>query len=281
METAAEMSRSRTHKSEAAAAFTARGARLPLRALRIGGEADSGAAMALQEASTSSSRIIKCNIHQLQPSPPRWTKNEQAGPAFPGASAGLGGHHCRRAPGAVALARFASSRISGRLEDHFNLRPASIFTSAPRVKSDTSPTAARPAPTPAKPACERMTGADPGNRANGSAGWNRDLRGLSLRYASLSLSCSMVPSPSLYVLLAGAGQAVYHARNLHHGAIRKNDRSKVHVELRFALHTCPRDPRGQPRPGRIRPPESSPGFRPRPERSKRDKRRRPAWRSWY
>jgi hypothetical protein len=157
-----------------------------------------------------------------------------------GFSSGLGWLAAGTRAGALArrptLARFSSSSRSGRCRIISTWVPLSILTSAPRVKSDTRPTAAT------QPQCQprlRQGDARPqsADRANRSPGGNGDFG----RLAGIASLVRVLFDGSLAVvldrLLLRAGKAVHNARNLHHRAVGKDDRGKVHVQLRSALHT--------------------------------------------
>ena len=115
-----------------------------------------------------------------------------------GFASGLGwfaaGTNAGAKPGAT-LARFSSSSRSGRCRIISTWVPLSMFTSAPRVKSDVSPAAARPAPIPAIPPATGCPAPNPPMEPTvppvGMA-----ILATSPAFRPLSPACSMVPSPS-------------------------------------------------------------------------------------
>ena len=115
--------------------------------------------------------------------------------AFPSAWADCWRNHVRRPP-FPPQGKFSSSRISGRCSTISTCVPASMFTSAPRVKSgyDANGSESRADahrgrhPTSDRTPCRRSS------RPSAPVG-NRDCRDFPMLRA-LSPSCSMVPSPS-------------------------------------------------------------------------------------
>ena len=73
-------------------------------------------------------------------------------------------------------------------------------------------------------------------RANRTSSWNRNFRGLggipSLVPVLLDSSFAII----FYRLLTCTGKAIHETGNLHHRAIGKNHRGKVHIQLRLSLH---------------------------------------------
>ena len=87
---------------------------------------------------------------------------------------------------------------------------------------------------PDKAAGQRMTAAEPGKRANRASGGDADL-GHFAHVAGLVAVLLDGSLAVLHLLLAGAGQAVHQAGNLHHGSIGKDHGGEVHVKLGAAL----------------------------------------------
>ena len=114
-----------------------------------------------------------------------------------------------------------------------------MSTSALRVKSETIPTVARPAPRPAKPPSLTAYLIGPADNANACTGGNSDLGRLARVTALVSVLLDGSLIVVLHILVLSARQILDHAGNLDHRSVGKDDGGKVHVELRLAPHRAP------------------------------------------
>ena len=121
------------------------------------------------------------------------------------------------------------------LQDHLQLSSAgNIHIGIAREKRD-DPHGGSTGAKSCQTALYGMPGSGSANGADTGAGREGNLSHLA-GFRPLSPFCWIVPSPSvLHGLVLCAGHAVDDAGDLDHGAVGKNDRCKVHVELRLAL----------------------------------------------